>query len=730
AQFNVYDDPAVNKSFTDPAANGQVSARLLLGGISCAACTWLIEKALCAVPGVSGARVNLAQSRLDVDYDPATCQPSVLFNTLAQLGYRPQPYRTGAYREQLQRDQRSDLRRLAVAGLGMMQVGMFAIALHAGDMQGIAPEHRSLLRWVSLPVSAFVVLFAARGFFATAWRHLRRGSLVMDLPVALAIGLAFTASAWATITGTGQVYFDSVVMFTFLLLLARFLEQRARLRGALSLDVIEDCLPDAVTVWRNGDWQTIARLNCTRGDRVLVKSGATVPLDGRIVAGDGAVREDAFNGEQLPREVAAGDDVYAGTLNTGQPLQVRASCNPANTRLAALQSSIGAARDGKPRLAQLADKVASWFVGGILLATLVTAVVWLQVEPGRALWVALSVLVISCPCALALATPAALTNAANALRRRGIVVRGENGLDALARISHLVFDKTGTLTEGAFTLRESAGLSHMKPRELRAIASALQQQSNHPLAAAFTDNAAEPGCTDLQQVTGAGVEGRLGNARYRMGSREFCGQIATMPPEPGGDWYWVGLCRDGEALAWFGLADAPRPEAPDAIGRAQAAGLDVQLLTGDASRQGALLAQRLGIKTVLTGRSPQQKMQHIADLQNAGAVVAMVGDGLNDAPVLARADASFAVAGATDLARAEADFVISDGDLGQIARARQHARRCRSVIRQNIAWALAYNLCAIPLAALGLVPPWAAALGMSASSLLVVANSLRLARAN
>ena len=425
-----------------------------------------------------------------------------------------------------------------------------------------------------------------------------------------------------------------------------------------------------------------------------------------------------------------GDRVFAGTLNTGQPLQVLASCNPADTRLAALQSSIGSARDGRPRLAMFADRVASWFVGGILLVTLVTFTVWLQLDPARALWVALSVLVISCPCALALATPAALTNAANALRRRGVVVRGENGLDALARISHIVFDKTGTLTEGAFQLSVTERLAPASAQDLLDIASTLQAESNHPLAEAFTDSAGAQNVSTLRQVTGAGVEGHIGKTRYRMGSRDFCAEIAPMPPAPEGSWYWVGLCREGEPLAWFGLADALRREAQDTVGRAQAAGLDVQLLTGDASDQGKLLAAQLGIRTVLTGQTPEQKMAHIASLQASGAVVAMVGDGLNDAPVLARADASFAVAGATDLARAEADFVIADGDLTQIAMARRHARRCQTVIRQNITWALTYNICAIPMAATGLVAPWVAALGMSASSLLVVANSLRLARAN
>jgi len=726
-QYLVYDDPQLAASFTEAGPDGQTTARLLLGGISCAACTWLIEQTMARLPGVSRAVVNLQQSRLDIGFDPAQLPLSQIFARLDALGYRVRPFQASTQRTQMAGEYRLELRRLAVAGLGMMQVGMFAIALHAGDIQGIEEQYQGLLRWVSLLVASFVVLFSARPFFTTAWRHLRQGALVMDLPVALAIGLAWLASAWATISGTGQVYFDSVVMFTFFLLLGRFLERRARQRHNMTWFDAQGTLPDAVSALRGEQWQTVPRVQLQAGDIVLVRAGDTVPVDAQITSGESAVREDTFNGEPLPRSVTAGDTIYASTVNVEAALQARVLGSYLESRLAALQRSVDQAQTGKPRLARLADRVASWFVGAILLITTATALVWSQLDPGQALWVTLSVLVISCPCALALATPAALTSAASALRASGVIVRGENALEALARATHLIFDKTGTLTEGALVITRVELLGDMAREQALAIAAAMQRYSSHPVARAFGEVEAAVGLQEVEYQVGAGLEASLDGHRYRMGSEPFCRSRAPgLTPPPREPLYWIALCRDSRPLAWIGLEDRTRAEARAVVAAAKDANMEVQLLTGDSSPQGPLLARELGIEQVRSGLEPQQKMAHVQALQEAGAVVAMVGDGLNDAPVLGVADASFAVASATDLARTQADFVLVDGDLHSITTTWRKARQGRRIIVQNFAWALLYNLCAIPLAACGLVPPWAAAIGMSMSSLLVVGNSLRL----
>jgi len=725
----VYDDPGLAATFTTRGEDGTVTASLLLGGISCAACTWLIEQSTGALPGVTRALVNMEQSRLDIGFDPQSRRLSDLFTHVEQLGYRPRPFHTSAARQQALDERRADLRRLAVAGLGMMQVGMFAIALHAGDLQGIETRYQALLRWVSLPVAGFVVLFSARPFFTAAWRHLRQGALVMDLPVALAIGLAFAASAWATVAGTGQVYFDSVVMFTFLLLLGRFLEQRVRQRHLFNCADAENGLPDAVTLRRDGQWITAPRASVQAGDNLLIRAGQTVPADARIVEGDSAVREDTFNGEHRPRAVSAGDTVYAGTLNVEGTLQADALGDYRDSRLAALQRSIGQAQTGKPRLVRMADRVASRFIAAVLLAAAATALAWLRIAPAEALWVTLSVLMVSCPCALALATPTALTSAANALRSRGVLVCGENALEALARCTHLVLDKTGTLTLGAPSIARVLPLGQPGSDALLALGAALQRYATHPMATAF---AAVPAAAGFEQVSyrvGAGLQGLRNGVAYRIGSPTFCRELAPgFPPHPDTDLYWIGLCREGEALGWIGLDDTVRAEASALVDKAAGLGLQVELLTGDSSPRAGQLAGALGIGSVTTGQTPQQKMEYVKRRQGEGAVVAMVGDGLNDAPVLAVADASFAVCGATDLARSQADFVIVEGDLQRVIETLCKARRCRAIVRQNFAWALGYNACAVPLAALGFVPPWAAAIGMSLSSLLVLGNSLRLNR--
>jgi P-type Cu2+ transporter len=726
-QYLVYDDPELAAAFTQTSPSGEVTARLLLGGISCAACTWLIEQSMAQLPGVSMALVNLQQSRLDIRFDPARIPLSEIFTRVEALGYRPRPFQTSTQRQQMSQEYQDQLRRLAVAGLGMMQVGMFAIALHAGDIQGIESQYQGLLRWVSLLVSSFVVLFSARPFFTTAWRHLKQATLVMDLPVALAIGLAWLASAWATLSGSGQVYFDSVVMFTFFLLLGRFLERRVRQRHALTWFDAESTLPNMVSVQRDGQWVPVPRVQLQSADVILVRAGDTIPVDAQVKAGCSAVREDTFNGEHLPREVRVGDTIYAGTVNTDATLQGQVLGSYLESRLAALQRSVEQAQTEKPQLARLADRIASWFVAGILLVTTATAIVWSQYDPTQAFWVTLSVLVISCPCALALATPAALTSAASALRAAGIIVHGENALEALARTTHLIFDKTGTLTEGSLHIVAVHPLANHDADQLLAIGAALQRYSSHPVARAFDGIDATADLQSVEYQVGAGLEGIRNGERYRMGSEQFCRQLAARLPAPPDDaLYWVALCRENEPLAWVGLDDRTRAEAPAVVDAARDGGMQVELLTGDSSPQGPLLARSLGIDRVASGLTPQQKMAHVQALQGEGAVVAMVGDGLNDAPVLGLADASFAVAGATDLARTQADFVIVGGDLHAVTQAWRKARQCRRVIMQNFAWALGYNLGAIPLAALGHIPPWAAAIGMSLSSLLVVANSLRL----
>ena len=599
-QYRVYDDPQLAATFTTTDDNGLVNASLLLGGISCAACTWLIEQSLAGLPGVTRALVNLQQARLDIQFDPGQRQLSDIFARLEGLGYRPRPFQSSTARQQSAAEYRTDLRRLAVAGLGMMQVGMFAIALHAGDIQGIDARYAALLRWVSLPVAAFVVFYSARPFFTSAWRHLKKGALVMDLPVALAIGLAFLASAWATVSSTGQVYFDSVVMFTFLLLLARFLERRVRQRQLFTWLDAESSLPSAVVVRRDEQWISVARIALRAGETFMVKAGETVPVDAQICQGDSAVKEDTFNGEPLPRSVAAGDTVYAGTVNVAAALQAKVLATIVTVASPPCNARSNEAQTSKPRLATLADRMASWFVGRLLLVTRRNCA---GMAPAGARESLLDY-VVSIRRQLPLRPGAG--DAGRPDQRRQCT--------ALARCNRAWRECAGIIVGlHAPAVRQNRHPDSRKPGHCRGTSSGRHRPTRacwllrlHCSAFPPTRSRGRFRLSRRQAVSmqvtyqvGAGLQGHRASVLYRMGSAQFCRELVPdFPVTPDDHRYWIGLCRAGAALAWIGLDDSIRPEAGAVIGSARRMGLHVELLTGDSSSQGPLLARALGIETV------------------------------------------------------------------------------------------------------------------------------------
>jgi Cu2+-exporting ATPase len=725
--YGIYDEEDNRRDFVSVTDSGLSQARLLVTGISCAACTWLIEKSLLRLPGVTHAEVNLAQHCLTLCWEQQHTPLSQVFRQLESLGYSGHPWHAERGAQLMQQEQRLALRQLAVAGVAMMQVGMFAIALHAGDLQGMAGEYRSLLRWVSLLIATLVVFFSARPFFRSAWLNLRHGNLVMDLPVALAIGLAWSASAWATVRAEGQVYFDSVAMFTFFLLLARYLERRTRQRELLHQTDLPSLLPKSVSRRVDQGWENVPSMRLEVDDTVQLAPGNAIPADGRILAGSASVDEAAFSGEHAPRNLTEGDMAWAGTLLLeGSPLYRITAAGHA-TRVAQTLNLMNRSLQGKPRVELLADRIAAYFVGAVLLVAAAVSWYWWRQQPDQALWVCLSVLVVSCPCALALATPAALSRAATHLRSRGLVLLGKNSLQQLNSTDVVIFDKTGTLTHGSFSLQSSQVFGNLDVDTCLALAAALEQHSNHPAGQAFPVATLDILLENVANRPGEGVSGEYQQREVRIGSAGFCRQLnPLLTPCPAATGYWIALCDAGQTLAWFLLQDTLRPEAEALVNNLRQRGLRVELLTGDSSEQGAVVASQLSMDAQHSGQSPARKLEYIAALQAQGKHVTMVGDGLNDAPVLARADTSVAVSGATDLAKARADIIIVNPDLGSLDLCFSVALRATRIIRQNITWALAYNAMMIPLAASALVPPWAAAIGMSASSLLVVGNSMRL----
>ncbi len=730
AELLRYDQPALQRGVVRDDGERGRRVTLALRGLRCAACAWLIERHLTRQPGVVSVHVNLAHERAELAWREGETRLSTLLTEIARLGYAAQPYQPDQ-QEQARRDEyRAALGRLALAGLGAMQVMMFAVGLYAGALQDMAPAHRDYLRMVSALVTMPIVAWAARPFFAAAARDLRNRRLGMDVPVALAIAIAFVASLVATALRSGEVYFDSVCMFVFLLSLGRFVEMRARHRAAAAIEgALRRPPAHATRLDDDGASAIVAAAELVPGDRVLVKPGETVPADGRVVEGSGWVNEAMLTGEQWPRARRRGDLVLGGTQNGESPLVVAVERSGADGVLAGVQRLVDRAGSEKPPVARLADRVAQAFVPAVLLLAAAVAAVWWRIDPSQAFWVTLSVLVVSCPCALSLATPAALTAATGGLLRRGLLVTRAHVLEGLHGATHVVFDKTGTLTQGSFRLRRSVPLPPHDLAGALALARALESRSEHPIARAFAADAATPAVVDAAAVAGFGVEGVVGGRRYRIGNpdwvTELTGGGAPNPPSRDDD-MWVLLGDTDGAVAWFALEDAPRPEAAAAVRALRQRGLAVQLLSGDPSAAVAQLARRLGIEVAVRGASPAEKLRHVQALQAAGAVVVMVGDGVNDAPVLGAAQVSVAMGGGTDLAVGGADCVLLREDLGVLADAIDLAHRTRRVLYQNLGWSLAYNAVALPLAALGWVAPYWAALGMSLSSLVVVLNAVRL----
>lgn len=716
----------------------RAEASFTVEGVRCAACVWLIERRVAALPGVLETSLNVSAARLHVRRDPAICRTSAILRALRAIGYGAYPYEARRHGEHLARERRTLFRQLFVAGLSMMQVMMYAVPVYLAGDGSMDADMAALMGWASMLLTLPAVLYSARPFFAGAWRDLRRGLPGMDVPVALGIGAAFAGSTLALVRGQGDMYFDSVTMFVFLLLGSRYLELDARRRAAGALDALQRALPAAaqrMRAWpRERATELVAATSLRAGDVVLVAPGQAAPADGAILEGTTEVDLSLLTGESAPRRMGPGDALPGGAVNVAQAVLLRVGAAPCDSTLAQLVRLAERAGQGKPAIALKADRVAAWSVAALLVLTACVFGAWQLADPARALPAAIAVLVVTCPCALSLATPTALAAATASLLRRGVLAVSPHTLETFERATHVVFDKTGTLTLGRPRVRAIALLGALGDAAVLRIAAALEAGNAHPLAEAI--RAAAPADVDRHAAAlatayfpGEGIEGEVDGVRYRLGSAAFVGAVAGAVPavaqgEEGAAW----LGHAGGWLARFDVADAVRPEAGAVVRRFEAAGKAVVLLSGDSTRAAQRVAAELGIRGALGEQLPADKLAYVRSLQAAGAVVAMVGDGVNDAAVLRGADVSFAMGHGAALAQLHADGVLLGDSLAPLADAVVTAARTLRVIRQNLAWASAYNLVAIPAAALGLLNPWLSSIGMAASSAVVVLNALRLWR--
>ncbi|HYL70736.1 MAG TPA: heavy metal translocating P-type ATPase, partial [Candidatus Dormibacteraeota bacterium] len=601
----------------------------------------------------------------------------------------------------------------------------------AGALDGIAPDLEQLLRYVSALVATPVVLYAAQPFFLAAWQSLRSGMLGMDVPVALSIGAAYLWSLWVTLSGTGAVYFDSAVMFTFLLLLGRYVEMSLRHRAASRHDSLGELLPRSVQRLRAGRTEQVTPEELVADDRIRILAGERVPADGVIVVGTSEVDESLLSGESAPRLCRPGDTLCTGTLNLNGVLEMMVTRAGQDSTLAAVARLLERARTIRPAVADLADRVAGWFVAAILVLSLAVGLYWWHSDPGRAFPAVLAVLVVTCPCALSLATPAALAAATARLAGAGVLVTRSRALERLAHVERCVFDKTGTLTRGEPRIEDVEIFDAATTRQQAlALAAALEAYTRHPLARAFAGCEPLPGLHTVQVAPGQGIEGALAERRFRIGQLAYVSwdRGATAPPGRAArdDQTCVYLADEHKLLARFTLSDTLRHDALATIERMAQLGIAAQIASGDRAAVVSTWARRLHIETAQGQLSGADKLAVLRALQQSEHRVLMVGDGINDAPVLAAADVSAALGTGTDLAQVSADLVLMGDGLGGLVEAVATSRRMLRVIRENLLWAVAYNIVAVPLAASGRLQPWIAAVGMSVSSLLVVVNALRL----
>jgi Cu2+-exporting ATPase len=738
-QVALFDHAEFQKSFVKALGEHEREASLLLEGITCSACIWLNEQHVGKLPGVVAVDINYTTRRARVRWDERQIRLSTILQAVAAIGYRAYPYDAAKNEEMTRDERRRAMWRLWVAGFGMMQVMMYAFPVYIanGDMSA---DIETLMRWASLVLTVPVVFYSSAPFFRNAWRDLKLGRVGMDVPVALGVGGAFVASCWATVAGGGEVYFDSVTMFVFFLLGGRYLEMTARQKALSVTEALTKLLPAFAQKLaqfpqvREAEQVLVADLAV--GDHVLVRPGEIIPADGVVVEGSSSANESLLTGESRPVTKTVGDAVTGGAVNAESPLVVRVEQVGETTRLSAIIALMERAAMEKPRIVELADRVATYFVGVLLLVAAGTALGWYMVDPGKALWITVSVLVVTCPCALSLATPIALTVAAGSLARDGLLVTRGHAIETLARATHFVFDKTGTLTSGHMRLIDVLCLRDESRERCLALAAALEQASEHPLAQAV--RAAHRGevlpVRAALNEPGQGIAGEVAGQIYRIGRPAYALAASGQDlPAEAAAWLDSGdtvvlLADAAGALALFRIGDELRPEARGLIDRLHAFGKKVVLLTGDAPAVANRVAAALGIEKVHAGVTPGGKHACVSQLQTEGAVVAMVGDGVNDAPVLALAQVSIAMGGGAQLARTQADFVLLSENLAHLQHGLQRAALTLVVIRQNLWWSFAYNIVALPAAIAGYVTPWMAGIGMSLSSLLVVLNSLRIQR--
>ena len=722
--------------------DGCWESNIQIDGMHCAACSLTIEEALNAVPGVLQANVSAGSHRARVIWSEQAVKPSDWMQAVQAVGYKAVPANDIFARERRLAEGRQSLWQLSVAGLCMMQVMMYAYPTYNALPGDMTQEMLNLLRWASWVLTLPVLIFSCGPFFKNALKDIAQRRVSMDLPVAIGMVITFVVSTLGTFDPQGifgkEVYFDSLTMFVFFLLAGRWLEHRLRDRTAGALEALMNRMPDQVSrVKADGTMEQVPVRRLQLNDVIRILPGDTLPADGTVLKGDTLLDEALLTGESHPVHRSVGSAIIAGSHNLSSVIDMRIDHIGNQTRYAQIVALMQSASTSKPPIAKLADRIAKPFLIAVLFAAILAGAYWWRHDPGHALMVAASVLIVTCPCALSLATPAAMLAAAGALAKQGVMVRNLSSFEALAKVDTVVFDKTGTLTRDAMVLSHTTVRTGASQAQVLAWASTLAQNSLHPVSKALVaaaQNNIEFNLIlkDVTEVAGGGVKA-MGivqgqSVSLRLGSATFC-NIAQSERTSSNQ--VQAYLADGQGwLATFDLIEDVREDAQKTIKDLQMAGMTVHLLSGDSEQAAARVAQQVGINDYQGGCTPQDKLAFLQQQKSAGRNVAVVGDGLNDGPMLAGAHVSFAFGQAVPLAQAQSDFVVLGGKLEVVAQAAVLAKRTLKIVKQNLWWAAIYNAICVPLAVFGWLPAWLAGLGMAFSSLFVVLNALRLSLVN
>ena len=738
--IEIYDLDEVQQEFT--LCSGEVRGiHLLVEGIHCAACVWLIERGLQRVPGVLSANVNLVAKRLHLRWDNRRSKLSDAIRALARIGYSAVPYDPEDAEGVIKKTNRAMLYRLFFAGFAMMNMLWISIALYSGANRG---EFRDFFHWMGLALATPTLLYAGYPFYRGAFGGLRGGRLTMDMPVAIGLSVTYAYSFYITASASkiGEVYFDTVTNLIFVILIGRYLEGMFRHQAISATRRLMELQPRAAIVMCGGQEQITPIRGVKPGDRVLIKPGGKVPVDGIVLEGHSAVDESMLSGESAPVSKSIGAPVSAGTVNTGGALLVEVRSAMQNTALAKIIRLVEEAQSSKAPIQRLADTIVPWFVLATLVCATITFFIWNAKDFEIALMAATSVLIITCPCALGMATPMSIAVASGLGAQHGILIKNGLVLETLARVNHFVFDKTGTLTEGRMSVAHMHFASGIVAQDVMRCAAAVERYSEHSVANAVVSEAEKQqlnyrdmAVAGFHATAGLGVEAEVGKQAILLGSVEWLMRRGiTLNAELQAQAHeletqamsCVHVAMGGAHVAVFALADRLRDDALQLINELRAAGIKMTLLSGDRRPVAEAIARQLGGMEVIAGVLPQDKDQVIRQLQQGGAVVAMVGDGVNDAPALIRADVGIALGSGTDVSVESADIVLMRNELDKVRLATLLSRRTLRTIKQNIGLSFVYNAIMAPLAMMAMVSPLLAAITMPISSLVVIGNAARI----